>query len=41
MLHHFAMGVLVSGTVIQGGPGTRLGFLGQTLQVLLHESKDG
>ena len=35
------MGVLVSGTVIQGGPGTRLGFLGQTLQVLLHESKDG
>jgi hypothetical protein len=24
-----------------GGPGTRLGFPGQILQVLLHESKDG
>jgi hypothetical protein len=35
------MGVLVPGTVIQGGLGTRLGFPGQILQVLLHESKDG
>jgi hypothetical protein len=35
------MGVLVSGTVIQGGPDTRLGCPGQNLQVLLHESKDG